>query len=164
RRQQREDDFPLLVRLLSGRVIPWGQSAHLNAVQLLKTWPVLACARFSLAGEMIMKSIDQISRFVARFLGTRPRKSRLRFLLQVLWLPVIWGLAPGITSADQMQGTIVITDLTEDPVQAVVSGGTLQINSTILATRDKPETLDFSAVRFIDKDGKVLVDKDTGQE
>jgi hypothetical protein len=56
-------------------------------------------------------------------------------------------------------GTIVITDVTEAAVQAVVTGGTNGENRTLLATQDKLETLDFAGVRFL-VDGKVQLDQD----
>jgi hypothetical protein len=102
-----------------------------------------------------------ISSVVARATARQARESTPGVSLPLLLLALAWGVAPGFASADpvQMMGTIVITDLTEAPVEAVVNGGTNGVNSTIRATVDNPEMLDFSNVNFV-VDGKVVVDKD----
>ncbi len=73
-------------------------------------------------------------------------------LVQLLFLALACGLAPGFASADQTQGTITIMDLTEGPITARVQGGTNQVDQTITADKDSPEKLSFS----IPVDGTVV--------
>jgi hypothetical protein len=81
----------------------------------------------------------------------RGRKTTRTPLFQLLFVTLAWGLAPGFASADQMQGTITITDLTEAPATATVQGGTNQVNETVTADKATPEMLSFT----ISVDGTV---------
>ena len=94
------------------------------------------------------------SRLFVRPALRRMRKSTLTTLLRLLFLAVVCAVAGRFATADPM---VVITDLTEDPVTATVSGSinpgdnypkidrkTGEIGPPLTAPKDTPEKLSFS--------------------